>query len=93
MNKTPETFPNLEIPTIIPDTGVKHPYTDADMNYLKKKNNGKDTHQKLRNKYLYETNMHKIYNIIVGQTDEQIQDKTVFDDILQVIKTGQYLIG
>ena len=35
MTKTPVTFPDPEMPTIIPDTGAEHPTTDADITYLK----------------------------------------------------------
>ena len=30
MTETPETLPNLEIPTIIPDMGVEHSKTDIE---------------------------------------------------------------
>ena len=40
------------------------------MNYLEKKNTDEAICQKLRKKYVYETDIHKIYNIIVGQTNE-----------------------
>ena len=29
----------------------------------------------MSNKYVYETDAHKIYNIIVGQTNEKLQEK------------------
>ena len=38
MIKTPETFPDPYMSTIIPDTRVKHPKTDIEMTYLKNKN-------------------------------------------------------
>ena len=31
--------------------------------------------QKLRNKYVYETDIHKIYNLILCQTNHQLQEK------------------
>ena len=34
INETPYTLPDPYIPTIIHDTGVKHPKTDVDMTYL-----------------------------------------------------------
>ena len=52
--------------TIIPDTGVEHPKTEVDITYLEKKNIDEDIHQKLRKKDVYKTEMHKIYNLIVG---------------------------
>ena len=38
------------------------------MNYLDKNNINETTHQKLRNKDVYESDIHKIYNPIVVQT-------------------------
>ena len=35
MTKIPETFPDPEIPTIIPDTGAKRPKMDVEMTFLK----------------------------------------------------------
>ena len=52
--------------TIIHDTGVEHPKTEVDITYLEKKNIDEDIHQKLRKKDVYRTEMHKIYNLIVG---------------------------
>ena len=43
MNKTLVTYPEWEMPKTIPYTGVKIPETDADMNYLEKKNINEDT--------------------------------------------------
>ena len=40
------------------------------MNYLKKKNIDEAICQKLMKKVVYETGMHKIYNLIFGQTNE-----------------------
>ena len=37
--------------------------------------------------------MHKIYNIIVGQTNRQLQEKAESDAPLQEIKIGRYPIG
>ena len=60
MKKTSKTFPNLEIPKIIPDMGSGYTNTYGEMNYLKKRNIDKDTRQKLRKKDAYETDMYKI---------------------------------
>ena len=68
VTKTMDTFLNPDIPTIIPDTGVKCPNTDVEMTYLKKKNIDEDICHKTRKKCLDEINMHKIYNVIVVQT-------------------------
>ena len=37
MTKTPATFLDPYMPTIIPDTGADHPKTYVDMTYLKNK--------------------------------------------------------
>ena len=37
--------------------------------------------------------MHKIYNLIVGQTNEQLQDKAESDATFQAVKTDQDPIG
>ena len=68
--KTPSTFPNPEMPTTIPETGAKRPNTYGKMTYLKKNNIDEDIHQKLRKKDVYETDMHNIYNNMVGQTNK-----------------------
>ena len=56
---------------------------------LKNKNIDEAIHQKLRKRYEYETNMHKIYNLIVGQTNEQLQDKAASDATYQAVKSGR----
>ena len=45
------------------------------MAYNKNKNIGETSHQKLRKRDVYETDMHKIYNIIVGKTNKKLQEK------------------
>ena len=60
------------MPTIISDTGTKRPKMDRTITYIKNNNIDKDIHQKLRKKDVYETDMHNIYNIIVGQTNEKL---------------------
>ena len=50
-----ETFPDPDMPTIIPDTGLKHTKTDGEMTYLEKKNIDKAIHQKLMKKDVYKT--------------------------------------
>ena len=69
ITETPETPPNPDMSKIIPDTGVERPKTDTEMTYLKKKNIDEATCQKLMKKDVYETDMHNIYNLIVGQTN------------------------
>ena len=75
MTKTPETFPDPEFPRITPDTGVQHPKMDSEMTYLKNNNIDDSIYQKLRKKYVYETDMHNIYKFILGQKNEQLQEK------------------
>ena len=91
--KTPETLPIPEVQTIIPDTRVKRPTTDADMTHLEKNNIDEVTCQKLRKKYVYENDMQKIYNILVYQTNDQLHDNSASEATLQVVKTGRYPIG
>ena len=37
--------------------------------------------------------MHKIYNIIVGKTNEQLQEKAASDATFQAVKTDRDSIG
>ena len=76
MTNTPVTFPDLLIPTIIPDTGAKRLKTDVEMTYLKNNIIDESICQKLRNKDLYETYVHKIYNRIIGQKNWQLQENS-----------------
>ena len=63
------------------------------MTHLWKKNINEATHQKLRNKDIYESDMHKIYNLIVVQTHEQLQEKATPDKTLQAFKSEREPIG
>ena len=72
-------FPDQEIMTTIPDSGIERPKPDSEMTYLQKKNINESIFQNMRKKDLYESYMHKIYNIIVGQTNEQLQVKAASD--------------
>ena len=58
-----------------------------------KKNIAKAIHQTLRKKDVYETDMHKIYNIILGQTNEQLQENAALESTSKVVKIGQDPIG
>ena len=93
MTKTPETFSNPEIPTITPDTGTDRPKTYRKITYLEKNNIDEVICQKLSKKDVYETDMHNIYNIILGQTTYQLQDKAASYATFQEVKSGQDLIG
>ena len=88
MTKTPENLPDPKMPTIILDTDAESPNTDAEMNYLKNNNIDEDIRHKPRKKYVYETDMHNIYNFIMGQTHEQLQKKAALDTTFQAVKIG-----
>ena len=79
MTETLATSPNLKILTTIPNSDIERPKTDSDINYLKNKNIDEAIRQKLRNKDVYESDMHKIYSIIVGQTNEQLKNNLESD--------------
>ena len=53
MTKSRSTFPNPEIPKIIPDTGAKRPKANRKMTYFKKNNIDKNIHKKLMKKDVY----------------------------------------
>ena len=61
-------FPDPEMPTIT-DLGIERPKTDGEMTYLEKNIIDEAILQRLRKKDVYESEMHKIYNIIVFQTN------------------------
>ena len=42
---------------------------------------------------MYETDIHNIYNMIVGQANGQLQEKAALDVTFQAAKTGQETIG
>ena len=86
------TFPELDMPTRN-DLGAELSKIDGEMTYLEKNNIDEAIHQNLRKKDVYESDMHKIYNLIVGQTDEQLKEKATSDATFQAIKADQYLIG
>ena len=87
MNKPPAAFPNPLMPTIVADTGAERPKTDTKMTYLNKKNIYEYICQKLRKIYEYETDMHKIYNLFVIQTNEQPQEKAASADTYQSVES------
>ena len=70
------------------DTGTKHYGTDAEMTYIKKKNIDEAIHKKLRKRDEYDTNMQKIYNIVVDHTNEQLQYKAASDATFQAVKAN-----
>ena len=58
---------------IIPCAGVKRTKTDTDMTHLKKKSIDEAIRNIIRKKDVYETDIHKIYNLIVGQINKKLQ--------------------
>ena len=63
------------------------------MTYLKNNNIDEAIYQKMRNKDVYETDIHKIYNLIGVQKNEKLQEKVASDVTFQAVKTGRYPIG
>ena len=76
MTETASNFPDPEMPTVT-ELGTERPKPDGEMTYLEKKNIDEAIRQKLKKKDVYESDMHKIYNLIMGQTNEQLQEKAV----------------
>ena len=72
MTETASNFPDPAMPTIT-ELGTERPKTDVEMTYIENKNTDEAIRQKLRKKDVYESDMQKIYNIIVVQTNEQLQ--------------------
>ena len=73
MTETPATFPEPEMPTIIPDMGIERLKIDMEMTYLKNNILDKAIRQTLRNKDFYESDIHKIYKLVAGQTNKKLQ--------------------
>ena len=86
-------LPDQEIMTTIPDSGIERPKTDAEITYLQNKNINEAIHQNCTNKDIYESDMNKIYNIIVGQINEQLQENLLLDSTFQAFKTDKDSIG
>ena len=92
MSETVANFPDPYMPTIT-ELGTERPKTDGEMTYLKKNNIDEAIHKKLRRKDVYKSDMHKIYNLIVVQTNEKLQEKAALDSTFQEVKTDRYPIG
>ena len=90
MTKIPATFAETDIFTIIPKTGVNCNKTDTEISYLEKKIIYEAICQKLRKNDVYKTDMHKICNLTLGQTNKQLQDKMASDTTFKVTKTSRY---
>ena len=63
--------------------------SDGEMTYLENKNIDESIRKKLGKKDVYESDMHKIYNLILGKTNEQLQEKSATDATFQVVKTDR----
>ena len=63
------------------------------MTYLEKNYIDEAIREKLRKKDFYESDMQKIYNLFVSQTNEQLQEKSASDATFQAVKTDQDPIG
>ena len=59
------------------------------MTYLNKNNIYESIHQNLRKKDVYESDMHKIYNLIIGQTNAKLKEKAALESTFQAVNTGQ----
>ena len=66
------------MPTIT-DLGIERPKIDGETTYLENNNIVEAIRQKLRKKDLYQSDLHKIYNLIVGQTNDHLQEKAASD--------------
>ena len=75
MTETAATFPDQDIPTIT-YLGIERPKIDGEMTYLNKNNTYGAILQNLRKKDVYESGMHQIYNLILGQTKKQLQENS-----------------
>ena len=92
MTETAANFPDPEMPTIT-ELGIERPKIDGEMTYLEKKNTNEAIRLKLRKKDVYKSDMHKINNLILGQTNEKLQEKAASDATFQAVKTDQDPIG
>ena len=63
------------------------------MTCLKKKNIDESIRQNLRKKDVYKSDMQKIDNLIVGKTNEKIQEKVASEATFQAVKTDRDPIG
>ena len=67
-----------------------HPLESNESNIPTDRNKGKSSNTK---KDVYESDMQKIWNLIVGQINEQLQEKVSSDATLPAVKTEQDPIG
>ena len=57
------------------------------MNHLNKKSTDEATHQNMRKKDVYESDMYNTYNLILVKKNEQLQEKSASDANFQVVNT------
>ena len=86
MTKIVATFPYPEMSTIT-DLVTECPKTYGEMTYLEEEKIDEAICQKLRKKDVYKSDMHNIYNLTVGHTNKQLQEKAASDATFQVVKT------
>ena len=86
MTETAANLPNTEMHTIT-GFGIERPKTDGQMTYLEKNNIDEAIQKRLRKKDFYESDVHNIYNIIVGRTNKQLQEKAASDATFQAVNT------
>ena len=72
MTETASNLPDPDMPTIT-YLGIENPKIDEEMTYLDKNNIDEAIRQNLGKKDFYKSDVHKIYNLILGQTNEQLQ--------------------
>ena len=63
------------------------------MTYRKSKYIEEAISQKIKKKDVYQTDTHKIYNLIVGQINKRLQEKAELDATWKEVKTGRDPIG
>ena len=90
MIETPATFPGPGISRTIHDLFIKLPKIYAEMTYLENNNTNEAIRKNPGNKDVYESGMHNIYNLVVGQTNETLQEKSESDATFQAVNTDQY---
>ena len=86
MTETTANFPDPDMPTVT-YLGIERHKTDGEMTYLEKNNIDESIFKKIRKKDVYKSDMHKIYTLIVVQTNEQLQEKSASDATFQEVNT------
>ena len=74
ITETAANFPDPEMTTTT-NLGIERQKTFEEMTYIENIYIDKVIRQKLRKKDVYESDMRKIYNLIVGRSNEQLQKK------------------